>query len=135
MNDLQLYLVIKIKSFHSHYLNQFSSIIAKKFRAFFPIMQQQVFLPKRVERFTVLRSPHVDKKARDQFERRIHKRVLFWGLPYNSKNKEISIMFFRILKILTSLAIGVEFRITYMFFSSKKNTFLERRGAVKANNF
>ena len=33
-------------------------------------------LPTNIERFTVNRSPHVDKKARDQFEIRSHKRLL-----------------------------------------------------------
>lgn len=33
-------------------------------------------LPTHYERFTVNRSPHVDKKARDQFEIRTHKRLL-----------------------------------------------------------
>ena len=33
-------------------------------------------LPTRIERFTVLRSPHIDKKSREQFEMRTHKRVL-----------------------------------------------------------
>ncbi len=33
-------------------------------------------LPVRKERFTVLRSPHVDKKSREQFEIRTHKRLL-----------------------------------------------------------
>ena len=32
-------------------------------------------LPTRVERFTVNRSPHVDKKSMDQFEMRSHKRM------------------------------------------------------------
>jgi small subunit ribosomal protein S10 len=33
-------------------------------------------LPTRIERFTVLRGPHVNKKSREQFEIRTHKRVL-----------------------------------------------------------
>ncbi len=33
-------------------------------------------LPTRIERYTVLRSPHVDKKSREQFEMRTHKRVV-----------------------------------------------------------
>ena len=33
-------------------------------------------LPTRVERYTVLRSPHIDKKSREQFEMRTHKRLL-----------------------------------------------------------
>jgi small subunit ribosomal protein S10 len=33
-------------------------------------------VPTRIERYTVLRSPHIDKKSREQFEMRTHKRVI-----------------------------------------------------------
>ena len=33
-------------------------------------------LPTRINKYTVLRSPHVDKKSREQFEIRTHKRLL-----------------------------------------------------------
>lgn len=33
-------------------------------------------LPTRIERYTVLRSPHIHKKSREQFEMRTHKRVI-----------------------------------------------------------
>ena len=33
-------------------------------------------LPTRIERYTVNRSPHVDKKSREQFEMRTHKRII-----------------------------------------------------------
>jgi small subunit ribosomal protein S10 len=33
-------------------------------------------LPTRTNKYTVLRSPHVDKKSREQFEIRTHKRLL-----------------------------------------------------------
>ena len=33
-------------------------------------------LPTRIERYTVLRSPHIDKKSREQFETRTHKRLI-----------------------------------------------------------
>ena len=33
-------------------------------------------LPTRINKYTVLRSPHVDKKSREQFEVRTHKRLL-----------------------------------------------------------
>lgn len=33
-------------------------------------------LPTRINRYTVLRSPHVDKKSREQFEMRRHKRLI-----------------------------------------------------------
>jgi small subunit ribosomal protein S10 len=33
-------------------------------------------LPTKIQKFTVLRSPHVDKKSREQFEIRTHKRLI-----------------------------------------------------------
>jgi small subunit ribosomal protein S10 len=33
-------------------------------------------LPTHIERYTVLRSPHIDKKSREQFEIRTHKRLI-----------------------------------------------------------
>jgi small subunit ribosomal protein S10 len=33
-------------------------------------------LPTRIEKYTVLRGPHIDKKSREQFEIRTHKRLL-----------------------------------------------------------
>ena len=33
-------------------------------------------LPTRIERYTVLRSPHVNKKSREQFQTKIHKRLI-----------------------------------------------------------
>lgn len=35
-----------------------------------------VLLPTEIKKYTILRSPHTDKKARDQFEMRIHKRLV-----------------------------------------------------------
>ena len=35
-----------------------------------------VLLPTHIKKYTVLRSPHVDKKSREQFEMRIHKRLI-----------------------------------------------------------
>ena len=39
-------------------------------------MRGPIPLPTRIEKFTVLRSPHVDKKSREQFEMRTHKRLI-----------------------------------------------------------
>jgi small subunit ribosomal protein S10 len=38
-------------------------------------------LPTRIERYTILRSPHVDKKSREQFEIRTHKRLIYLSQP------------------------------------------------------
>ena len=35
-----------------------------------------ILLPTDIKRYTVLRSPHVDKKSREQFEMKVHKRLV-----------------------------------------------------------
>ena len=40
------------------------------------IVHGPIPLPTRIERYTVLRSPHIDKKSREQFEIRTHKRLI-----------------------------------------------------------
>lgn len=40
------------------------------------IVHGPIPLPTRVERYTVLRSPHIDRKSREQFEIRTHKRLI-----------------------------------------------------------
>ena len=40
------------------------------------VVRGPIPLPTRIERYTVLRSPHVDKKSREQFEMRTHKRLI-----------------------------------------------------------
>ena len=41
-----------------------------------PRSKSTIPLPTRISRYTVLRSPHVNKKSREQFEIRTHKRLL-----------------------------------------------------------
>ena len=45
-------------------------------------------LPTRIERYTVLRSPHVNKKSREQFEMRSHKRLIDIKEP-NARTVEV----------------------------------------------
>jgi small subunit ribosomal protein S10 len=40
------------------------------------IVHGPIPLPTRIERYTVLRSPHIDKESREQFEIRTHKRLI-----------------------------------------------------------
>jgi small subunit ribosomal protein S10 len=65
---------LRIKSFHPYYINQFIFLTKTELDRFGLVKEKQIFLPQKIERYTVLRSPHVHKKARDQFERRIHQR-------------------------------------------------------------
>ena len=40
------------------------------------VLAGPVLLPVQIKKYTVLRSPHTDKKSREQFEMRIHKRLI-----------------------------------------------------------
>ena len=48
-----------------------------------------VLLPTRIKKYTVLRSPHVDKKSREQFEMRIHKRMIELKSPTSKTVDEL----------------------------------------------
>jgi small subunit ribosomal protein S10 len=67
---------IKIKSFDHELLEvAVSNIIEALGRAGASIVGP-VPLPTKIKKYTVIRSPHVDKRSREQFEIRIHKRLI-----------------------------------------------------------
>jgi small subunit ribosomal protein S10 len=47
-------------------------------------------LPTRIEKFTVIRGPHIDKRSREQFELRTHKRVIDVMNPTSSTIENLS---------------------------------------------
>ena len=67
---------IRLKAFDHRVLDQSTSEIVNTAKRTGARVRGPVPLPTRIERFTVLRSPHVDKKSMDQFEMRTHKRLL-----------------------------------------------------------
>ena len=67
---------IKLKSFDYHVLDKSAAEIVSTARRTGAMTSGPVPLPTRRSVYTVLRSPHVDKKSREQFEMRTHKRVI-----------------------------------------------------------
>ena len=67
---------IRLKAFDFRMLDQSASEIVETAKRTGAKVAGPIPLPTRIEKFTVLRSPHVDKKSREQFEIRTHKRVL-----------------------------------------------------------
>ena len=67
---------IRLKAYDSRILDQSAREIVDTARRTGARIAGPVPLPTRKERWTVLRSPHVDKKSREQFEIRTHKRLL-----------------------------------------------------------
>lgn len=67
---------IRLKGFDSRLVDQSSKEIVDTAKRTGAMIAGPVPLPTKIERYTVLRSPHVDKKSREQFEIRTHKRLL-----------------------------------------------------------
>ncbi len=67
---------IRLKSFDHRVLDLSSTEIVETARRTGARVAGPIPLPTRIERFTVNKSPHVNKKAMDQFEIRTHKRLL-----------------------------------------------------------
>jgi small subunit ribosomal protein S10 len=67
---------IRLKAFDHRLLDQSVEEIVDTAKRTGAIVVGPVPLPTKVEKYTVLRSPHVDKKSREQFEIRTHKRLL-----------------------------------------------------------
>ena len=67
---------IRLKAFDHRILDNSTREIVNTAKRTGAQVRGPIPLPTRIERFTVLRGPHIDKKSRDQFEIRTHKRVL-----------------------------------------------------------
>ena len=67
---------IRLKAYDHKLLDQSAGEIVETARRTGAKIAGPIPLPTNVSRWTVLRSPHVDKKSREQFEIRTHKRLL-----------------------------------------------------------
>lgn len=80
------YIKICIQSKHQYYIDQFIILFNKKSRTLFKSVKQLFIQKKYQPRFSVLTSPHVNKKAQEQFEIRIY----YW---------QIKVQTFELLKL------------------------------------
>jgi small subunit ribosomal protein S10 len=67
---------IRLKAFDHRVLDQSTSEIVNTAKRTGAQVRGPIPLPTRIERFTVNRSPHIDKESREQFEIRTHRRLL-----------------------------------------------------------
>lgn len=67
---------IRLKAFDHKLLDQSTSEIVDTAKKTGARLSGPIPLPTRISRYTVLRSPHVNKKSMEHFEMRIHKRLL-----------------------------------------------------------
>ena len=67
---------IKLRGFDYRVIDQSASDIEDTAKRTGARVAGPIPMPTRIERYTVNRSPHVDKKSMDQFELRTHKRLI-----------------------------------------------------------
>ena len=67
---------IKLRSYDYNLVDKSTEKIVKTVRASGAVVTGPIPLPTEKEIFTVLRSPHVNKKSREQFQLRTHKRLI-----------------------------------------------------------
>jgi len=67
---------IRLKAFDNRMIDKSAQEIVETAKRTGAVVRGPIPLPTRIEKFTLLRSPHVNKRARDQFEVRTHKRIM-----------------------------------------------------------
>lgn len=93
---------IKLKAFDHKILDQSVSEIIDTVSRSGARIAGPIPLPTKIHKYCVLRSPHVNKKSREQFEMRIHRRILDILNPTNQTMDEL---------MKTDLSAGVEIEI------------------------
>jgi len=78
---------IKLKSYDHRLIDKSAEKIVKEVKKTGAVVSGPIPLPTKRSVFTVLRSPHVDKKSREQFEIRTHKRLIDI-LSWNTKTMD-----------------------------------------------
>jgi len=75
-NEMDFKIRIRMEAYDHRILDQSAADIVETAKRTGAKVSGPIPLPTRMERYTVLRSPHVDKKSREQFEIRTHKRLI-----------------------------------------------------------
>ena len=67
---------IRLKAYDHKLIDQSAAQIVETAQRTGAVVSGPILLPTHIKKYTVLRSPHVDKKSREQFEMRVHKRLI-----------------------------------------------------------
>lgn len=67
---------VRLRAFDPELIDQSAKAIVQTVQKSGAEVSGPIPLPTRINKYTVLKSPHVNKKAREQFEMRTHKRLI-----------------------------------------------------------
>ncbi len=94
---------IKLKAYDHHLIDKSAEKIITTAKTTGALISGPIPLPTNRSLFTVLRSPHVDKKSREQFEVRVHKRLID---IHNATNKTID----QLMKLELPAGVDIEIK-------------------------
>lgn len=109
-------IIIQFKTFNYKLLDKLLQKLLQKGYLLNIKCKGPIYLPSRKKLFTVLKSPHVNKTARDQFQLITHKRLLV--LYYDSSDYSKLKLYLNYIK---SLSGGIQIKIKYINNNSWKN--------------
>ena len=95
---------IRLKAFDYRVLDMSTQEIVNTAKRTGAQVRGPIPLPNKIEKFTVLRGPHVDKKSRDQFQLCIHKRLID---IYSSTSKAVDAL----MKLELPSGVDVEIKV------------------------
>lgn len=95
---------IKLKSYDHNLIDKSAEKIIKTVKSTGAVVSGPIPLPTKKTVYTVLRSPHVDKKSREQFEMRSHKRLID---ILNSTNRTVDAL----MKLELPAGVDVEIKV------------------------
>lgn len=95
---------IKLKAYDHNLIDKSSDKIVRTAKSTGAMISGPIPLPTKRTLYTVLRSPFVDKKSREQFETRIHKRLID---IYHSSSKTIDAL----MKLELPAGVDIEIKV------------------------
>ncbi len=95
---------IKLRAYDNKVLDKSTEEIVNTVKRTGANIKGPIPLPTKIEKYTVLRSPHIDKKSREQFEIRTHKRVVDIVDPTEQTVEEL-------MKLELAAGVDVEIKI------------------------
>ena len=114
-----LTVTVKVQSFSAVYINRFLLIAQQALQSNFSIITRPIYLPKKTERFTLLKSPHSYKKAREQFEHITHKRAFSFCILDSFENQNV---LYYLLQVFGNFSQGVSLQYEYRTHNLKDSS-------------
>lgn len=102
MNNQKI--IIRLKAFNYELLDKATKEIVSTVNRTGAEINGPIPLPRRIKRFTVNRSPHIDKKSREQFEIRTYKRLIIIRFPTSQTVDAL-------MKVDLAAGVGVEIKL------------------------